>query len=130
MSWKNGLRGTVALLPLLLWMPGAHAAGNTALAGNWARDDGQIRMVISPCGGNFCATNTFVKDPQGKEKVGDELILKLSPVSESVLQGQAYDVRRKMNYKMTITLQGANMHTSGCVLMGMICKAAGWTKAN
>src|ERR1700709_410470 len=81
--------------------PLAANAGNAALVGNWARDDGSTRIKIVTCGANLCATNTWVKDPAGKERVGDELILMLTPVSDSELSGQGYDVRRKMKFRMT-----------------------------
>ena len=108
----------------------ASSGPENQLLGNWARDDGGTRIKIVPCGANFCATNTWVKDPNGKEHVGDELILTVKPVSNSVLKGQAYDVRRKMEFTMTITLQASSMRTSGCVLLGAICKNAGWSKQN
>jgi uncharacterized protein (DUF2147 family) len=119
----------LVMLPLVFCALAARASGQ-GLTGNWARDDGTVRMEILPCGGDYCATNTWVKDPNGDEKVGDKLILKLQPASGSVLQGQAYDVRRKATYKMTITLQGASMQTNGCVLLGIVCKSAGWTRTN
>jgi uncharacterized protein (DUF2147 family) len=108
----------------------ASSGPENQLLGNWARDDGGARIKIVPCGANFCATNTWVKDPNGKEHVGDELILTVKPVSSSVLKGQAYDVRRKMEFTMTITLQASSMRISGCVLLGAICKDAGWSKQN
>ena len=115
-----------AVLSIACLLPAG--ADENGLSGNWARNDGATRMVIAPCGGAFCATNDWVKDPGGKEKVGDRLVLKLKPVSSSVFQGQAYDVRRQMTYKITLTLQGKAMRTSGCVLLGIICKNADWTR--
>jgi uncharacterized protein (DUF2147 family) len=106
------------------------AAAENALTGNWARDDGSVRMAIVPCGGAYCATNTWVKDPNGTEHVGDRLVLSLSPISPTVFQGEAYDVRRQAHYKMTITVQGGTLHTTGCVLLGIVCKDAGWTRVN
>jgi uncharacterized protein (DUF2147 family) len=128
-KWPRALSALLMLsvipVPLL-----ASTATEHQLTGNWARDDGGTRIKIVPCGANFCATNTWVKDPKGKEHVGDELILTLQPVSDSVLKGQGYDVRRKMKFSMTITLQAASMHTSGCVLLGVLCKNADWSRQN
>jgi uncharacterized protein (DUF2147 family) len=69
-----------------------------------------------------------VKDPNGSEKIGDRLVMTLQPESGSKLQGEAYDVRRQAHYKMTITLDGKTMQTSGCVLLGIVCKSVGWTR--
>ncbi len=106
----------------------AGAAPENGLTGNWARDDGVVQMVIAPCGGALCATNTEVKDPSGEQRVGDRLVLKLTPLSSSVFQGQAYDVRRQKTYKMTLTVQGTTLHVTGCVLLGIVCKGADWTR--
>jgi uncharacterized protein (DUF2147 family) len=107
----------------------AAAAGtNPPLTGNWARDDGTARIAITPCGANFCAVNTWVQNPAGKERVGDELIL--APAAQGPMKFQAYDVRRKLHFSMTITLTGNAMRTSGCVFLGLVCKSAGWTRLN
>lgn len=115
---------------LLLAMPVAFADTYSGLTGNWSRDDGTTRITISPCGSDFCAVNTWVKDPNGKEKVGDKLVLTLQPETGSKLAGQAYDVRRQSHYKMTITLSGNTMQTSGCVLLGIVCKSVGWARTD
>jgi uncharacterized protein (DUF2147 family) len=114
-------------------MAGAAPAGTgtPGLTGNWARDDGGTRITIAPCGGaEICAVNEWVQNPKGPERVGDELILTLQPVTADRLKGQAYDVRRKLHFTMTITLNGAAMRTSGCVFLGLLCKSASWTRIN
>ena len=118
-------------LAILLAIPAAFAGGNSWLIGNWARDDGTVRILISPCGTDLCAVNTWVQKQDGQEKIGDKLILDLQPVTASQLQGQAYDVRRQKHFKVTITLQsGTAMQTRGCVLLGILCKSAGWTRSD
>jgi uncharacterized protein (DUF2147 family) len=102
----------------------ARAAGSDSLTGHWAREDGATQIAIVACGHQFCATNTWVKDTNGSERVGDELILTVNPGSNSELQGQAYDLRRKASYKITIKLQSNTMNISGCVLLGIVCKNA------
>jgi uncharacterized protein (DUF2147 family) len=114
----------LGLLPELAW------AGGGGMVGDWARDDGTTRIAISQCGSALCAVNTWVKDPNGKEKVGDKLVLKVAPVSSTEFQGQAYDVRRQMTFKMTITVQDNSMKTSGCVLLGVVCKDADWRRTD
>jgi len=122
------LVASLLMVPLTAGATGA--SGMQQLNGNWARDDGSTRIEIAPCGADYCAVNTWVKNPNGKEHVGDRLILTLQPASDAVLKGQAYDVRRKLHFSMTITLQAASMHTSGCVLLGIVCKNASWTRIN
>lgn len=127
MFGKFHARAGFMVLCLLGW-PALASSASPPLTGNWARDDGGTRIHIAPCGDDLCAINTWVKNPKGKEHVGDELILTLRPVTDSRFKGKAYDVRRKMHFTMSITLQGTTMHTSGCVLLGIICKSASWKR--
>ncbi len=126
-SW---LVAGLLMAPLMAGAASTGALGMQQLSGNWARDDGGTRIDIAPCGADYCAVNTWVKNPNGKEHVGDRLILTLQPAADAVLKFQAYDVRRKLHFSMTITLQAASMHTSGCVLLGVVCKNASWTRIN
>lgn len=107
--------------------PLAHAAPPDPM-GNWARNDGTSKITIAPCGTNICATNTWIKDPDSEEKVGDRLILTLKPVSADELDGDAHDERRNMNYEMRMTVQPTSLKTSGCILFGLLCKSAEWTR--
>lgn len=115
---------------LLAIQTGTACAKIPRLAGNWARTDGATRISIAPCGKDFCAKNTWVRNPDGPEKLGDRLILNVHPHGADRLTGQAYDVRRKLSYSMTIKFSGRNMQTSGCVLLGFICKTAHWRRAD
>ncbi len=125
MIWRR-----VMLACLALAATPAGAAYVPGLSGKWARDDGAVRIAIAPCGTNYCAVNIWVANPQGREHVGDELIMALQPVSASMLHGQAFDVRRGLHFSMNINVQNNVMTTSGCVLMGLLCKNAGWTRVN
>lgn len=125
-NWKVWLRTMFAAAVLA---PGLATAGVDPI-GNWLRDNGTVRMAVTQCGANYCAVNTWVKRPDGPEKIGDKLILTVKPGSGNVYQGTAYDVRRQRTYRMTITLQGDSMETTGCVLFGILCKSTGWKRIN
>jgi uncharacterized protein (DUF2147 family) len=106
----------------------ASATSGPDIVGYWSRRDGETRISISPCGDALCAVNTWVRDPGGSEKLGDTLVMTLKPDSNSVLSGRAYDQRRDISYSMHISLTPSDMRTSGCVLLGMLCKSAEWTR--
>ena len=125
--WKNWRAAALAALALT---PGLANAADPGPTGNWLRANQTVRIAVTQCGSNFCAVNTWVKRPKGKEHIGDKLILDMQRVSPTEFQGKAYDVRRQMTYKMTVTLQGDSMVTSGCVLFGIICKSTSWTRIN
>jgi uncharacterized protein (DUF2147 family) len=94
--------------------------------GDWQRDDGESRIRIAPCGAALCATNIWVGDPNGREKVGDTLVLSLKPKSDSELDGDAYDRRRDMTYSMHMSVSRTALSTRGCILVGLICRRATW----
>ncbi|MDE1895607.1 MAG: DUF2147 domain-containing protein [Rhodospirillales bacterium] len=134
---KHGVRAwrrRIFLAGLILAVSGVHEhalASTPSPLGQWERADGGTKIDITKCGRDFCAVNIWVRDPNGAEKVGDRLEMALAPTaSPGILKGPAYDVRRKMHYRMTMTLAGGTMRTRGCVLFGVICKTAQWNRVN
>jgi len=106
----------------------ASAAGGPDISGNWARSDGKTRVNVASCGNQLCVTNTWIKDPSGSEAVGDRLVMTLTPQGASSLAGSAYDVKRDMQYSMQISIENDRMQTTGCMLVGVVCKSMGWTR--
>jgi len=104
-------------------------AADQRISGHWSRGDGAARVRISPCGSAICAVNTWIKNPDGGEKVGDRLVLNVTPKSASVLSGTAYDPQRSLTYAIEIRVGAKSMTTHGCVLGGLLCKAVGWSRA-
>jgi uncharacterized protein (DUF2147 family) len=96
--------------------------------GQWARDDGAAKVRLYRCGGDICAQNTWVRDAQGAERVGDVLAMRLRRQDDGVMTGTAYDQRRQSSYSMRMTLRGASMTTRGCVLAGLLCKSVSWSR--
>jgi uncharacterized protein (DUF2147 family) len=123
---QSTFRASVLLMATVSICAGGSAGPDPI--GIWTRQDGGTRIQIAPCGSNLCAVNTWVRDPQGSEMVGDTLVLTLTPASPSVLKGRAYDQRRQMTYSMTITFDPAGMTTHGCVVFGLLCKTAEWAR--
>ena len=114
----------LAAIPIL-----ASAQGGPDISGNWTRSDGTVRMSVVSCGNQICATNTWIKDPNSGEAVGDKLIMTLAPHGTSVLAGSAYDVRRAASYSVQISVQNDQMQTRGCMLVGVVCKSLNWIRA-
>jgi uncharacterized protein (DUF2147 family) len=105
---------------------GANAGEN--VDGEWARDDGQLRTLIGSCGENICAANTWVKNPQGDERVGDRLVMTLRETEGKGWEGTAFDPQRNRSYSMKLSLSGNKMTTRGCILGGILCRDASWTR--
>lgn len=107
----------------------ANASNIEDIAGNWSRGDGKAHIRIEPCGTQMCAVNTWIQNPtHSSEAVGDKLVLTLAAQNGSLLKGDAFDQRRDLNYSMKIQVGQDRMVTEGCVLGGIICKKADWTR--
>jgi uncharacterized protein (DUF2147 family) len=115
-----------ALAAIVLVGSPAFAAGLQDADGAWARDDGDAKVRIAPCGKNICATNTWIRDPKSSEKVGDRLVMTLKPGKDGSFTGTAYDPQRKRTYGMTMIIAPGKLQTRGCVLGGLLCKNVTW----
>jgi len=109
---------------------GAAEASPEMMAGTWARGDGLAKVRINRCGASICAVNTWVKDPSGGEKVGDRLVMTVSPKAAGKMAGTAFDPQRNLSYRIEINVASQRMSTRGCVLGGVVCKSVAWTKLN
>lgn len=106
---------------------GAHAAD---IEGQWARGDGNAKVRIAPCGNNICAVNTWIKPGTPREKAGDTLVMTIKPGSNGVYSGTAFDPQRDLTYRITVTVNGDEMSTRGCIVAGLICKGVDWTRTH
>lgn len=115
-----------ALSPMLVGL----SATAAEIDGNWARGDGNAKVVIAPCGGKICATNTWIKPGTPKEKTGDRLIMDIKQSEAGSYSGTAFDPQRDKSYKITVTVDGDSMTTKGCIIAGLLCKGISWTRIN
>jgi uncharacterized protein (DUF2147 family) len=104
------------------------SASTDKMTGSWQRGDGLATVRINPCGSSMCAVNTWVKDGTSGEKVGDRLVMNVSPQAGGKLSGTAFDPQRGLTYRIDISVAEQRMKTRGCVLGGVLCKSVGWTK--
>lgn len=105
-----------------------HAAAQPDPSGVWMRGDGNARVRIAPCGGDWCATNLWIKDTSGGEAVGDKLVMTVKPASETTLKGKAFDPKRDLTYSITIKVAGSSLSTRGCIIGGVVCKTVSWSR--
>ena len=118
---------TALVIASILILGGA-VAQTAELDGSWARSDGKARVKIARCGGDICATNTWIKPGTPSEKAGDVLVMKVQKVSDNRYSGSAFDPQRDMSYKITLDVSGDTMTSKGCVLGVLLCKGVGWTR--
>jgi uncharacterized protein (DUF2147 family) len=106
---------------------------SVALAGDvvgvWARDDGKAKVRFSPCGGAVCGAVTWVQDPSGPAKVGQQVFFDMKPNGDGAWAGTAFNPEDGRNYSGKLTMSGDHLVTAGCVFGGLICKSVAWTRA-
>lgn len=105
-----------------------HAAAQPDPSGVWMRGDGNARVRIAPCGGDWCATNLWIRDTSGGEAVGDKLVMTVKPASETTLKGKAFDPKRDLTYSITIKVARSSLSTRGCIIGGVVCKTVSWSR--
>ncbi len=119
---------SATILAVGLVVSGDAVASPEKMTGTWQRGDGLAKVKINPCGSSMCAVNTWVKDGTSGEKVGDRLVMNVSPKAGGKLSGTAFDPQRNLTYRIDISVADQRMKTRGCVLGGVLCKSVGWTK--
>lgn len=104
------------------------AAAERSPLGQWARGDGEAKVRLVPCGADICAINTWIRDADSSEKVGDKLVMKLRQQAPAVMTGTAFDPQRDLTYKFEMRYADRTMTTRGCILGGLLCKGVDWTR--
>ncbi len=119
----------VSLFVLAASATGACAGGDAK--GEWARDDGKAKVRFASCGGEaVCGAISWLRDPKNDPgKVGQQVFFGMTPQSDNVWTGKAFNPDDGKTYSGKMTLSGDHLTTAGCVLGGLICKSMGWTRA-
>ena len=122
------LRVLIGSAVLLAASVSGAAAGDAT--GVWLRDSGASKVRIAPCGGEaLCGAIIWLKDSGGPAKVGQQVFFNMKPHGENVWTGSAFNPEDGKTYSGKMALAGDRLTTSGCVLGGLICKSASWSRA-
>jgi uncharacterized protein (DUF2147 family) len=119
--------------------------------GNWHTEEAKATVHIAACGPALCGTIVSLKeanDPDtGKPKtdknnadagmrsrpmIGVTIVLGMKPSgTANKWSGQVYNAEDGKTYSGSLTLQDANtIKLEGCILGGLVCKSATWTRAS
>jgi uncharacterized protein (DUF2147 family) len=118
--------------------------------GTWHTEEGKATVRIAACGPAVCGTIISLKDANddtGKPKtdknnadaglrsrpmIGVQVVLGMKPSgTANKWAGQVYNAEDGKTYSGSLTLQDANtIKLEGCILGGLVCKAATWTRAS
>jgi uncharacterized protein (DUF2147 family) len=117
--------------------------------GTWLTEDKKAQIRIDNCGGALCGKIVWLKEPndpetnkpktdknnkdaskQGRPLLGVPIVLGMRPSGNpNKWDGQVYNAEDGSTYSGSFTLTGANTaDLKGCVMGGLICKTAAWTR--
>jgi uncharacterized protein (DUF2147 family) len=99
------------------------------IGGIWLRESGASRVRFAKCGEALCGTLAWLKDASGPAKVGQRIFYDMKPDGAGKWKGSAFNPEDGKTYSGTMTLTGDRLTTSGCVLVGLICRSVNWAKA-
>ena len=121
------LLGVIAAI-LMIGAVSAAPASDPSYLGAWGRADGKTHIRVEPCGKSVCGVNTWVRPGMKHEKVGDRLVLNISPAGASRWTGSAFDPQRNQRYTVSVHVANKRMTTHGCVVGGLVCQSMRWTR--
>ncbi len=96
--------------------------------GLWLRDTGGSQVRISPCGDALCGSISWLKELSDVARVGQRVFYDMKPQGGATWKGTAFNPEDGKTYSGTMKLSGDTLTTAGCVLGGLICKSAHWTR--
>ena len=118
----------IVLGALLASFVTTNAARADDAIGMWQRGDGNTRVRVASCGQAICATNIWVRDPQGDDRVGDILVLRVRATGADRMAGTAHDPQRNLDFDVQMSLRGQRMLTKGCVAGSNLCRDIEWIR--
>jgi uncharacterized protein (DUF2147 family) len=119
--------------------------------GTWYTEEGKAVVRIATCGPALCGTIISLKEANdsdtGKPRtdknnadsglrsrpmIGVQVVLGMKPSgTANKWSGQVYNAEDGKTYSGSLTLQDGNtIKLEGCILGGLVCKAATWTRAS
>ena len=119
--------------------------------GTWHTEEGKATVRIAACGPALCGTIISLKAPndpdtgkpqldnhnvdaslRSRPMIGVQVVLGMKPSgTANKWSGQVYNAEDGKTYTGSLTLQDANtIKLEGCILGGLVCKAATWTRAS
>ena len=97
--------------------------------GTWLRDNGALQVKFESCGDAICGNVVWLKPgSDSKAKVGQRLFFDTRPAGANSWTGKAASPDSGSIYSGKMSVEGSTLSTSGCMVGGLICKSANWTR--
>ncbi|SEC68376.1 DUF2147 domain-containing protein [Bradyrhizobium erythrophlei] len=98
------------------------------ISGVWLRNDGEVRVKFDQCGDAICGAIVWLKPgAESKAKIGQRVFYEMRSAGANSWTGKASPDGDSV-YSGKLSIEGATLTTSGCIVGGLICKSASWTR--
>ena len=131
---ENMKRILAAIAALVVLAGPAVASAKSPIEGRWK--NGNMEVVIAPCGGDLCGTvvkasaKQQAKAERGSDTdlIGARLVKNIEPTGPKSYRATVFLADRNIYARGTITqLSNDQLHVRGCVL-AIICKSKTWSR--
>ena len=100
------------------------------VSGVWMRSDGAAKVRFGSCGGGYCGSISWLRDPgKSPAQVGQQVFFGMGQSGPNTWTGSAHNPEDGRDYDGSMTLSGNRLVTKGCALGGMICKTTMWVRS-
>lgn len=126
----NLKRSALAAAVLLAGLTLAGTAQAQDVSGVWLRESEASRVRFAKCGDAICGNIVWLKDTNGPAKIGQRVFFDMKPDGNGKWKGSAFNPEDGKTYSGTMSLQGNQLTTAGCVFGGLICRSVNWSRVN
>ncbi|HLG82586.1 MAG TPA: DUF2147 domain-containing protein [Bradyrhizobium sp.] len=97
------------------------------LSGTWLHEKGNLQVRFEPCGEVSCGTIVWVKPgAETRARVGQRIFFDMRPDGRNSWSGKV--AANGSVYLTRLSVDGTSLTTSSCIIRGVICKSANWTR--
>jgi uncharacterized protein (DUF2147 family) len=123
----NATRHYLALTAFLLVAPACSAGEGL---GTWMPEGERIQVKFDPCGDALCGDVVWIKPGSDvKAKLGQRLFYDLHSDGTNSWSGKAVSPSNGSVYLAKMSVEGASLSITGCVVGGLVCKSMKWRRA-
>jgi uncharacterized protein (DUF2147 family) len=116
-------------LALTVLLPSTSPSLADDILGTWSRDNGAVHVKFDRCGDAICGNIAWLRPgAKTKAEVGQRLFFDMRPDGTNSWTGKAVNPDNGSIYSGKMSIEGATLSTSGCMIGGLICKSANWRR--
>ncbi len=112
-----------------LALAAAPASAQDISGSTWQRDNGGSRVKFERCGEALCGNLVWIKPgADTPAKIGQKIFFDMKASGANAWSGSAFNPEDGKTYSGKMTVSGPLLTTEGCIMGGLICKSAVWSR--